>query len=344
MSGVLQVGAIGLGGWAHALAKAYTRSDRLRLIGCFSRSAQRRERFAAAFGCTPAATLEELLARPELDAVIVTVANAAHAEVVEAAARAGKHVFLEKPIAADMEDARRIRAALDASKTVFACGHSARYLCGVRRLKSLLEDGVLGEVSHLEATFANPRGLTLSPGDWRADPAEAPGGVLTQIGVHQIDNVRYLFGDIEWVYCAGTRAPDTGVECLAQLVLGCPGGRLAAVSVNWRAQGAFSLRVYGSLANVRYALDQRWWSDSARADAHSSLELDAAAGAGIASGPVALATGDYLREQVEAWADAIRERHPVEVDARVAERNLAVVLAAVRSMREARPVEVREID
>src|SRR5690606_33935350 len=197
------VAAVGLGRWANVLADAYTRSDKVSLVTCYTRSAEKRAAFAQRYGCDQEESLESLLKRDDVEMVIVTVPNRAHADVIEQAARAGKHVFVEKPIAVSLDHAQRIVNVVRETGIRFMCGHSGRRLGGVVKMKQMIDSGEIGDVSMVEAVFANERGLELQPGNWRGDPKEAPGGVLTQLGVHQIDNVQYLLGPIQRVFNFG---------------------------------------------------------------------------------------------------------------------------------------------
>ena len=100
--------AIGLGRWAYVLADAYTKSEKVKLVTCFSRSSEKRDKFARRYGCGTDESMEALLARVDVELVIETVPNDKHAEVIEQCARAGKHVYVEKPISVSVEDAKRI--------------------------------------------------------------------------------------------------------------------------------------------------------------------------------------------------------------------------------------------
>jgi predicted dehydrogenase len=174
------------------MASAYASSPLVELRTCFTRNPERRQAFAADFGCGQDESLDAVLARDDIDGIVITAPNDQHAPIIEAAAARGKHVYTEKPVAVNLADLRRIRAAVLGSGIVFACGHSARRLSGLRAMKSLLDSGAAGAPSMVEAVFGNERGLELKEGDWRADPDQAPGGPLTQLGIHQIDNLQYL--------------------------------------------------------------------------------------------------------------------------------------------------------
>src|SRR5262245_42945672 len=95
---MLRAASVGLGWWSDELAKSVAgKSDRLKIVACTSRSPEKRTAFAAAFGARPLASYDEVLSDGEIDAVLLTTPHSLHADHVTAAARAGKHVFVEKP-------------------------------------------------------------------------------------------------------------------------------------------------------------------------------------------------------------------------------------------------------
>jgi UDP-N-acetyl-2-amino-2-deoxyglucuronate dehydrogenase len=345
-----RLAAVGLGRWARVLASAYAGSEAARLQACFSRDTERTLAFAAQYGCDPASSLAELLARGDIDGLVITAPNDQHAPLIEAAAAAGKHVYTEKPVAVNVADLKRIQRAVRASGIVFSCGHSARRLAGLREMRRAIAAGETGAVSMVEAVFGNERGLEIKPGDWRADPAEAPGGPLTQLGIHQIDNLQYLLGPVRRVVAMG-QAPRPGIA--NELVVGVLlefGDCLGYLGCNWMSPGSFTIDVYGSAARLRYELDFSWWSQSALTDAHTSLERTfiAADSANpdarmLQTDAVELPARDHLREEVEEFALAIGGEAQVEVGLDAAIANVAVLRAATRSLSENRPVAVAEI-
>ena len=192
----LKVGIVGIGWWSDVLAGVIEKSESLELRAGFSRTPGKRLAFAERFHCEAAQSYEAMLAIEDLDGVILTTPNSAHREGAEAAARAGKHVFVEKPISNTLEDGRAMIAAAEAAGVVLAVGHSYRRHGALRHLRRLIDEGELGRVSLAEGVFSNDNGLALEAGVWRSDPAEIPGGCLMQIGIHQIDNLLYLLGPV----------------------------------------------------------------------------------------------------------------------------------------------------
>src|SRR5262245_53012899 len=95
----LRVACIGMGWWSDVLADAIQRSKKLEIAACYTRSEDKRKAFAAKYGCVAATSYESVLKDRSIEAIINTTPNDAHLETTRAAAGAGKHVFLDKPIA-----------------------------------------------------------------------------------------------------------------------------------------------------------------------------------------------------------------------------------------------------
>jgi predicted dehydrogenase len=102
----LRVACIGMGWWSDVLADAIGRSGKLEIVACYTRSPDKRAAFAAKYGCRPVASYEAILADPTIEAIVNTTPNDVHLETTRAAAAAGKHVFLDKPIANTVSDGR----------------------------------------------------------------------------------------------------------------------------------------------------------------------------------------------------------------------------------------------
>ena len=104
----LRVACIGMGWWSDVLADAIKRSGKLKIVACYTRSPEKRAAFAAKYSCRATPSYDAILADPEIEAVINTTPNDVHLETTRQAALAGKHVFLDKPIANSVSDARKI--------------------------------------------------------------------------------------------------------------------------------------------------------------------------------------------------------------------------------------------
>jgi predicted dehydrogenase len=196
----LRIGIVGLHNHYHAYPFAdYLRRglDGLRLVSVADERADLAKEFAAEYCAGDwTADYEALITRPDVDAVIVTSYTAAHAEHVEIAAAHGKHVLLDKPIAATLADADRI---VEAGKSVTVMmAYLLRYLPVYRRVYQAVQDGAVGELVSGIYSIRFPVGAitdspqTSDPG-WYADPMRSGGGGFLDHGVHFTDFFRWMF-------------------------------------------------------------------------------------------------------------------------------------------------------
>ena len=108
MTEPVRVACIGMGWWSDVLADAVMRSNKLKIVACFTRSEQKRQAFAKKYGCAAAPSYEAILEDKGVEAIINTTPNDVHLETTRQAAAAGKHVFLDKPIANSVSDGRKL--------------------------------------------------------------------------------------------------------------------------------------------------------------------------------------------------------------------------------------------
>lgn len=188
----LRVGSIGLGWWGGTLAEK-GRLAGFELVSCFARNGETRTAFAEEHGCRPASSLEELLAEPDLDAVLIATPHSTHADLVAESAAAGKHVFVDKPFTLTVAEGKRAITAAESAGVVLQVGHNRRRQPANRRVKAMIENGDLGVVHYAEANLSYPKGLDPRKG-WRGEPDESPAGGMTGLGVHMADNLNYLLG------------------------------------------------------------------------------------------------------------------------------------------------------
>jgi predicted dehydrogenase len=326
----VRVACIGMGWWSDVLADAMKRSDRLRIVACYSRSPERRQAFAAKYGCRAVDSYEAILADRAVEAVVNTTPNDVHLDTSRAAAAAGKHVFLDKPIANTIADARAITAACRGAGVVLALGYQRRRESPFRWIRRQIDDGVFGKLVNAEANISRDRLGKVDLTSWRYTAKGMPGGVMLQIGIHYADVLEYLLG------------PVTAVTArLAQLVL--PGDNPdVASAVLEHASGALStLNASYASASEYYLMNVYGKEASAYYDLHQGLRF-LKRGA-ERSEPVALEKNDAIREELEEFAAAVRGEGQPEMDGERGTASLAVIRAAVESARAGRRIEVAEI-
>lgn len=338
----VRVAAVGLGRWAKTLADSIKKSDRLRIVNCFSRSEKSRETFSRQYGCRAAKSYAGLLGDPEVEGVIITTPNDAHAQPILEAAEKGKHVYVDKPIAHTMADAAAIDRGCREAGMILAVGHSARRLKGNRKIKEILDRKGLGKLVMAECNFSNGRSLELTPDKWRWYRDKSPGGPLIQLAVHHTDTLNYLFGPVKRVTAIAKRLyTPAEIEDVTMTILEMESGQLCYIGSNWASQGTFYTYVYGIDANLYFTVDLNFWERSDVVDQHSHLEIQQRGSA--EHKPLPLSQGDMLREELEEFADCIREKKRPEVGGSEAIAALAVIHAAIRSAESGRAVELKEI-
>jgi predicted dehydrogenase len=253
--------------------------------------------------------------------------------LAEEAARHGKHVFVEKPIAHSIEDALAMVALERRHGIVLVVGHCARMLAGNRAIARAIADGELGRVTHVEANFSNDRGWKLTPDDWRWYDAKAPGGPLSQIGIHQFDTLRALGGDLVAVSARSARLSPTGAEVADQWVVNVrfADGALGSVVTSWTSPGHYSVRATGDRASWFYEADPSLWSQPSRLHENAVLGTQARgqrAGGGMRA---LVPRGNMFRDELDLFAGAIERGMPCELSADNGMRALAAVEAAIAS-------------
>ena len=251
---MINAAIVGLGWWGKTLVESVQgTSDQLRFVAGTARTpTPELTAFAAAHELRLAPTLEALLADTAVEAVVLATPHSQHAHQVIAAARAGKHVFCEKPFALTRVDAEAaVEATLRAGVTL-GLGYNRRFHPEMTKLRDRIRSGALGTVLHVEATMTFPNALLLTRAQWRADPEETPAGGLTPMGVHAIDGMIDLCGPIEQVYCQSFRRvvaidSDDTTSMLFRMQAGMSGylGTMTATGPG------FSFQVFGSAGWVR---------------------------------------------------------------------------------------------
>ena len=324
----MNVACLGMGWWSDVLADAMKRSGKFQIVACFSRSAEKREAFVRKYGCRAAGSYEELLEDKSIEAIINTTPNSVHRETTVAAAKAGKHTFLDKPIANTIADARALTDACRKAKVVLALGYQRRRESHFRWVKQNIQS--FGKLVNAEANISRDRLGKIDLSSWRYTAEGMPGGVMLQIGIHYTDVLEYLLGPVKAVSGRFVRLVLPGDNPdVASLVLEHENGALSTLNASYASASEYYLmNIYGKEASAYYDLHQglRWLKRGS----------DKPEG-------VAVKKNDPIVEELEEFAAAVRGDGEPEMDGERSTRSLAVLLAGIRSARESRRVEIEEI-
>ena len=342
----VKVGIVGLGRWAKVLARAVVKSDRIRIVTGFSRSAEKRAAFATEMGVPAAPDMQTLLADPEIKGVILTVPNEQHLLMAEQVARAGKHVYTEKPIAHTLEDGLRIAALEKQYGVTVTVGHSARLMAGVRIIRERIDKGELGRVAFMEANFSNERALELTRETWRWYKDRAPGGPLSQLAIHQFDVLHYLGGEISEVTSMASKLSPVGAEVDDQsmTLMKFADGKIGYVGSCWTSPGIFAVRVFGSKGLMHYEIDFGMWDTPDKLHTTSTLYIQRGKDGYARREEIKLPPSDMFCAELEMFAESCVSGEVRELTAYNGNVAVAVVNAALASLgRNGQYVKIADI-
>ena len=272
------------------------------------------------------ASYEEAAASPRVDAMYFVTPHHLHLENAVLAARSGKHVLMEKPIARTVAEAEQMTEAVRAEGVQLMIAENHRFLPTVAMAKRLIEEGAVGEVRYVQAHVESYN----APGGWRTNPELAGGGMLIDGGIHYVDELVYLGGFPTSVYASipAPAAPDAQAEDGVFLIASLPGGvvgSLSFVTGTPVSRNFHRVSVTGDAGHVSFA------------PFGSEVTLDT---------PTELRTfpvpghGRGVRQMIAEFRDCLMEDRAPKMTGEDGIRDLAVVLAAYRSARTGQPVSL----
>ena len=200
-----RIAIIGAGAAAALHARAIKEMEQAELAAVCDVFPEAAERLAKTWSCAAYTDPDELLRKDKPDVAILSVPVFLHGEYAERFAAAGVHVLCEKPIETDGERALRLIRARDESGVKMMIGHVVRFWPGYAEIKSMIENGKLGEI--MSAVFSRASQVP-ARGGWILDPEKGRGAIQDML-IHDTDFLHYLFGDVSQVYALAAR-DDTG--------------------------------------------------------------------------------------------------------------------------------------
>jgi len=185
---------IGFGWWGKNLAKAVEGdSSLIRFSRIVSKDLEDASDYCKAKQIQLSDEYQDALADPEITALVLATPHSMHAEQIIAAAKAGKHVFCEKPLALTYQDALAAIKACEENRVILAVGQNKRFWPSMAKLREVVANSTLGTLMHIEGHYSNEHSTKFFS-DWRDKPSESPAGGLTGTGIHIIDAMVNLAG------------------------------------------------------------------------------------------------------------------------------------------------------
>lgn len=325
----LRLAIVGAGtiGTIHALASRRVPGVQVRLV-C-SRTPTSARTLALRLGARAVTTLDEALAAPDVDAVLVATPTFLHAEQALAALRAGKHVICEKPLARDLASAQAMVSAAREAGRHLLTGHVVRFFPDMARLRQAVLSGRVGQPAlvRLSRAASFPRGA----GGWHNRPAES-GGVVLDMGIHDLDWLLWTFGPAREVYARGLYGQALPLLDYALITVRMASGVIAHLESSWAEAAGF--RVHGEVSGDGGLLT----FDSADSAAYAEeLRVSPDAEPGVIVPTSYTAESPYVL-QMAHWARCLRGEEPPVTPPEEALAALRLSLAALESITSGQPV------
>ena len=283
----------------------------------------------------PVSTIDELLAARDVDAVAICTSTDTHADLVVAAAEAGKAIFCEKPVSLELAEVDRALDAVEAAGVPFQIGFNRRFDPGHAAVRDAVVDGTIGEVHLVRISSRDPAPPPL-------EYVRVSGGIFLDMTVHDFDMARFVAGsEVVEVFARGTVRIDAGFADAgdvdtAVVVLEHANGCLTSIDNSRQAVYGFDQRVeaFGSAGMAS--------SENPLAHAGVVRTADGARAATLPYFFLERYVPSYLQEW-DAFVAAVDGRTPPPVGPEDARAPLVIGLAAWRSLREGRPVRIDEV-
>jgi predicted dehydrogenase len=329
---MIRAAIVGIGTWGQNLvASVQGRSELIRFTAGATRTPAKAAQFCGRHGIRLVDSYEELLKSSEIDAIVLATPHSMHADQIVAAAKAGKHVFTEKPLGLDRESSARAVAACAERGITLAVGYNWRFQPALQEIRHMLEDGRLGKLLHVEGNFCGPSAYRFAREHWRHDRAEVPAGGMTGRGVHVVDAMLYLAGKIESVHAqSARRVQDFGMDdttsMLFRFASGATGylGTVIATAETWRMQ-VFGSKGWAEVGDVEHLTT--WDMKVCFIDERNLMQKQK---------PRAMTFAPISTEcaELEHFAKAVQERRQLALPGGDEVHNVAVLEAIVRSARD----------
>jgi myo-inositol 2-dehydrogenase/D-chiro-inositol 1-dehydrogenase len=335
MSNRIQVGLVGTGriGQIHARTLAMMPGAELVALTDINRESARA--CAAAFGVPSVAdNYRALLDDKTIQAVIICSSTDTHAPFITQAAEAGKHIFCEKPIAADLDKIDAALAAVERAGVRLMIAFNRRFDANHRRIKQAIESGEIGVPHRLHIVSRDPAPPPI-------DYIKVSGGLFFDMTIHDFDMARFLLGDVDEVYAAGGVMVDPRIGAAgdidtAVITLKFTSGALGTIENSRQAVYGYDQRVevFGSKGTAR---SENWYPNAVTVSTAQSVARDL---------PLNFFLERYLgsyQAEMEAFVRCLSDGTRPPVTGADGRAPVVIAMAALKSYHENRPVKIAEM-
>ena len=239
---------------------------RTKLIGiCTSREATAQEAKEQGGFLFSDIDYRELLRRKDIQIINCCLPNHLHRQVVVDALKAGKHVYCDKPLALNVQEAEEIYTLARKSKVKHQITFQYRFIPAIMRAKQLIEQGILGQIFSFRSVYLHASCVTQKKAySWKAEYDKVGGGVLVDLGSHLIDLLRFLLGEFKQVnsITKNFTSPDRRTDDLALANIQMENGAIGSLEASKMATGSndeFRIEIHGRKGALRFnSMDPNW--------------------------------------------------------------------------------------
>jgi predicted dehydrogenase len=315
----------------HQIAPALQKTAHCRLAGIITGTPAKAVRWKAQYGIPDRSaysyeTMHRIADNPDIDVVYVVTPNAIHLDNALAAAKAGKHVFCEKPMEISVARCRQMIAALEAAGRTLGVAYRCRFEPHHLECVRVVRSGEFGALKMIDAHF----GFRIEPGQWRLNPTLSGGGPLMDVGIYCLQATRYLTGEEPLWVSGTTTSGDTQrfsqVEESVMWQARFPGGVVSHCSASYDTAPLGYFR----------ALAERGWVGM-----DPAFDYDGLAAARSDGKPMDIAQVDQFAEEMDDFACCIADGRPTRVPGEEGLRDVRIMSSIYESARTGRPVDLR---
>lgn len=327
---MVRAAVVGLGRWGRALVNAvHGNSSDIAFVAATTRTRAAAASFCAERNLPLRDSYADILADPDVDAVVLATPHSQHERQVLEAVAAGKHVFVEKPITLDRASARRAVETVRQAGLVLAVGFNRRFHPSIAEVRARLGDGRLGRLVAMVGQQTSNTAPFLPADNWRSHPEESPAGSMTAVGVHLLDHMIEFAGRVREVYCLTRRVSASPTDDTTTVTLRFESGVVGTIFCSISTAPHFNFAVYGTkgLAEISHTSLQTF--------RFTGVPDRPPEGHVVAPPPevIQYAGFNMLGAELAAFARSIREKTPYPVDIEQVLHGMAVFDALVESSR-----------
>ena len=285
------------------------------------------------FGSLASWKINTAVTDPSVTAVFITTPNDRHTSYIELGLKNNKHVFVEKPITARLDEALSLKKLADQKKVCLMVGHNMRRQAAIRKMRNIIDSGKIGKVVSVYANYSKGIAQSMNPESWRYRIKRHREGPLITVGIHLIDVFHYLLGPASSVSATiknvskKTEAPDSNA-----VLINFESEATAFLETNYNTPSESVLNIYGTEGTLYLTGDKlscRLGRDKNRVPSPAKL--------------IRLVKVDDFKEEIDEFFGAIDGRVKIETGYDVALNALIVVEACFQSSRKKKTIRIRDI-